>query len=156
MFFGFERFAGITNSHFHLGFYSDFCFQAICWYSEYVFSLWILKCFWRSNACRAFQIRILDWGKSSTTRYTFPANPSEAVEQFHTWSGFSNQAEGGSARVPRDAPSQFVRQTCFPKPKSDAERNNAELQFSNEVIPYTPNFCILPNSRSPPAWGSYL
>ena len=38
----FKRLAGIANSRFHIGFYSDICFRAFSWYSEFAFSLWIL------------------------------------------------------------------------------------------------------------------
>ena len=38
----FKRLAGKANSRFHLGFYSDICFQALCWYSEFAFSPRIL------------------------------------------------------------------------------------------------------------------
>ena len=37
MIFAFKRLAGIANSRFHLGFYSDICFQALNWYSEFEF-----------------------------------------------------------------------------------------------------------------------
>ena len=36
--FAFERLAGIANSHFHFGFYSDIGIQALSWYSEFAFS----------------------------------------------------------------------------------------------------------------------
>ena len=41
MIFALERLAGIASSRFHLGFYSDICFQALNWYSEFEFSPWI-------------------------------------------------------------------------------------------------------------------
>ena len=75
---------------------------------------------------------------------------SQWIRNWNPHAGFPTEHQEGSARVPRDAPSQFVRQTCFPKRKSDAERNGAELQSSTKAVPYTPNYCILPNSRSPP------
>ena len=40
--FAFKRFAGIANSLFHLRFYSNICFQALCWYSEFAFPPQIL------------------------------------------------------------------------------------------------------------------
>ena len=46
MFVAFERFAGITNLRFDLGYYSDCCFRARCWYSEFLFHLGLY-----SNVC---------------------------------------------------------------------------------------------------------
>ena len=54
--FAFKRIAGISNSRYHLGFNSDFCFGAICWYNEFAFSHWILWCFRPSNAYRSCQV----------------------------------------------------------------------------------------------------
>ena len=55
--------------------------------------------------------------------------------------GFLTERKEGSARVPRDPPSQFVHRICFP--------NSVELQSSIKAVLHTPSFRIQPNSRSP-------
>ena len=43
MIFALKRLAGIANSRFRRGFYSDICFQALSWYSEFAFSPWFIS-----------------------------------------------------------------------------------------------------------------
>ena len=38
MIFSFKRLAGIVNSRFHIGFYSDIRFRALSWYIEFALS----------------------------------------------------------------------------------------------------------------------
>jgi hypothetical protein len=40
--FDFKRVAGRADSRFHVGLYNYICVQALCWYSEFALSPWIL------------------------------------------------------------------------------------------------------------------
>ena len=73
---------------------------------------------------------------SSTAGRTSPTH--EAADQFRNGTAIEiHMRKEGSARVPKDVPSQFVRQTCFLKRKSNAERNGAELECSTKPVSYT-------------------